>query len=713
MKKLYIFLIINLVLGVFFSCSSSNKKQGLKWEETANGVWKSSIGEKASIDLLSASGSRPKMKALSQKAKVSFPLDPELIKVTSYDGKLYLRFPLTEDENIYGLGLHFKSIKKRGRIYNLHVDHYGGKDNGRTHAPVPFYVSDKGYGVLINSARYITVYVGTTVRTDSPNPPAIRDRNNDKNWTASPKSDAVEILVPANETELYIFGGESMMDVVSRYNLFCGGGTLPPKWGLGFTYRTHTLYTSEQVLQLADEFERNNFPLDFIGLEPGWQSASYPCTYVWDKDRFPEAGKIVQDLLAKRVRTNLWINPYLAPQSPIFEKMKPLSSSHSVWAGIVPDYSMEEAREVYSKYYKETLLKDGVSGLKIDENDGYDFWLWPDMASFPSGNTGEQMRQTYGLLMQRMLADAYKEKNERTYGLVRASNAGASSLPFVIYNDYYSHPDFITALINSGFIGVLWTPEVRSSSSGEAWLRRMQSVCFSPMAMINAWASGTKPWSFPDVYDAVKDIATLRMRLLPYIYSTFAQYHFEGFPPIRPMVMLEGFISDNNAVKGKLDDVNNPYELAKRKEIKDQYMFGDNILVAPMFAGQESRKVILPAGKWFDFYTGELAGENEIIEVSPGLTKIPLFVKDGGIIPLIPARLHAPGTDEKIPLEIRVYGKAKGNFVLYDDDGESFNYEKGEYSLTELSSDGKTGNIKHLDDNIFNYNEILWTFMSK
>ncbi len=74
---------------------------------------------------------------------------------------------------------------------------------------------------------------------------------------------------------------------------------------------------------------------------------------------------------------------------------------------------------------------------------------------------------------------------------------------------------------------MLWTPEVRSSKTGEEWLRRMQSVCFSPMAMINAWASGTKPWSYPDVYEEVKEIAHLRMQLLPYIYSTFAEYHLE------------------------------------------------------------------------------------------------------------------------------------------------------------------------------------------
>ena len=711
-KTPFFFSAIILIFSVF-SCSQVENNPKLKWEETANGIWKATVGKKTSIDLLSAAGIAPFTSALNKKDKVEFPFNPDQIKVTSFDGKLYLRFPLTDDEELYGLGLQFQSIKRRGRIYHLHVDHYGGRDNGRTHAPVPFYISNKNYGVLINSANYITVYAGTSVRTDSPNQPEIRDRNTDRNWSASPKSDAVEILVPANGAEIYVFGGTSILDVVSRYNLYSGGGVLPPKWGLGFTYRTNTKFNSKQVTDLVDEFEKQEFPLDFIGLEPGWQSASYPCSYVWSPERFPGNGKIVSDLLAKNVRTNLWINPYLAPTSPIFEKMNTFTASHSVWCGTVPDYSTPEARKIFSDFYKNTLLNDGVSGLKMDENDGFDNWLWPDVASFPSGNTAEQMRQTYGLLMQKMISDIYREKNERTYGLVRASNAGAAPLPFVIYNDYYSHPDFITALINSGFCGVLWTPEARSSRTGEEWLRRMQSVCFSPMAMINAWASGTLPWSYSDVNSAVKDVAMLRMQMLPYNYSTFAQYHFDGFPPIRPMVMEEGFIPNEKVVKGKLDGTKNPYEIAVRKEIKDQYMFGDNLLVAPMFTGQESRKVILPAGKWFDFYTGKLVGENEIITVTPGLEKIPLFVRDGGIIPLTAPRLHAPKRDEKIPLEIRVYGHAKGSFVLYDDDGETFDYEKGKCSFTKLLFDGKKGTLKHLDNGVFNYSKIDWIYMTK
>lgn len=714
MKGRHLTLTIGFLL-ITIGCSNTENNQ---WQKMANGVWKYSIGEEGKINLLSAAKAIPNITKLNYSQTFKFPLDKESIKITKQNNKLYLRFPLEKDEQIYGLGLQFKDINRRGKVYNLRVDHYGGKDNGRTHAPVPFYVSSNGYGVLINSARYMTIYVGSSVRLNSPNPPTVYDRNTDKDWDAQPKSDVIEIIIHDTNAEVIVFNGDSPLDVVRKYNLYSGGGCLPPKWGLGFTYRTHTLFSADQVIKVANDFENNGFPIDFIGLEPGWMNMSYPCSFEWDEGRFPKPEEFVNTLLDKGVRTNLWMNPYVAPKAKLYNAMLPFSGTHTVWNGIVPDYTLDEPRKIFSDFYFKNQLEIGVAGLKIDEVDGFDNWLWPDVASFPSGIDAEQMRQTYGLLLQDMITDMYRKNNKRTYGLIRASNAGASRFPFVIYNDYYKHEDFITALINSGFIGILWTPEVRSSSTGEEWLRRMQSVCFSPMAMINAWSSGTQPWSYPNVYEAVKEVALLRMQLLPYIYSTFADYHFNGTPPIRPMQLVEGFVAKEEIVQGKLDDTKNPYNLATRSDIKDQYMFGDCILVAPIFAGQKSRDVILPKGKWFDFYTGDYIGENEIIQIKAVLEKIPLFVKDGGIIPMIQPRLHAPKKEEKLDLEIRHYGISEGKFLLYDDDGETFNYENGDYSLTklsveEISKNQYKGNTIRERGNVFNYKNISWKFMTK
>jgi alpha-D-xyloside xylohydrolase len=113
-------------------------------------------------------------------------------------------------------------------------------------------------------------------------------------------------------------------------------------------------------------------------------------------------------------------------------------------------------------------------------------------------------------------------------------------------------------------------------------------------------------------------------------------------------------------------------------------MAGEYLLVAPLFAGQKTRKVVLPKGKWYDFYTGNYAGDGEVLTIEPGLNKIPVYVKDGGIIPMMNPRLHAPKAGEKVDLEIRFYGSKPSKYVLYDDDGETFNYEKGEYSFREI-----------------------------
>lgn len=661
------------------------RSQTMNWIEVAPGVWKGSAGTPETYDLLKASGAQPNKQALGKMPVAGFPFRQEDIGYTLADGKTSVRFPLEEKEQLFGFGLNFQTVYQRGKIVQLHVDHYGGKDNGRTHAPVPFYVSDKGYGVFINSARYLTIYAGSNVRKDSKHPPTSRDRNTDKQWTAKPYSDVVEILVPAAGVEVYIFAGPSALQAVSRFNLFNGGGPLPPRWGLGFTQRVQRLYDAAAVKKEADEFEAKGYPLDFIGLEPGWQSKSYPCTFEWDKTRFPNPAIFVQEMLQKKIRINLWTNPYISPDATLYKSILPYTGSHTVWTGLVPDLSIPAARKLFFDQWQQDQVKIGVSGYKIDEVDGYDSYLWPDAAVFPSGIAAEQMRQTFGLLLMRYSEELYKQQNKRTFGLVRASNGGGVSFPYVIYNDYYNHEDFITALINSGFAGVLWTPEVRASQTAEEWLRRFQTNVFSPMAMINAWASGTKPWTYPDVAEQVKMYALLRMQMMPYWYTAFARYHFEGIPPFRAMNLEEGFKQEAAKVEGSKDLEENPYAEATAKEIKDQYMAGDYLLVAPVFAGKQTRKVVLPKGKWFDFYTGDYAGDGEVISATPGLDKIPVYVKDGGIVPMMPARLHAPVAGEITDIEFRHYGFKPATYLLYDDDGETYNYEKGQYSWRKVT----------------------------
>jgi alpha-D-xyloside xylohydrolase len=709
---------LKLIASLLAVLSLPVDAQQSEWEKTAPGVWKLTVGKPAGYDLITAAGTV----ASSQLLKMSdapFPIEKGSISTTTVNGKIYLKLPLEKGENIFGLGLNFKEVNQRGNILTLHVDHYGGSDNGRTHAPVPFYVSDKGYGVFINSPTYITVYAGTAVNKERLKQEDIKDRNTDKDWSSRPYSDAMEILVPASGCEVYIFSGPTSLEAVRRFNLFSGGGALPPRWGLGFTQRVPTLYTASDVEKEANEFAEKGFPLDFIGLEPGWQSKSYPCTFEWDKGRFPDPAGFAGKMLERGIRINLWTNPYVSPESPVYKSLLPLAGSHTVWGGIVPDHSLKEANDIFTGQLMKSQVSIGVAGYKLDENDGYDTWLWPDVATFPSGRSAEEMRQTYGLHLQRITFELFRKTDRRTWGLTRASNAGGTRFPYVIYNDYYSHRDFITALINSGFIGVLWTPEVRSSKTAEEWLRRFQTVVFSPMAMINAWADGTKPWSFPEVESDIKYYSMLRMQLLPYFYSEFAKYHFYGTPPFRGMALETGSGEPSDIVLRNENISEYPYGEAVTKEIRDQYMAGEYLLVAPMFMGETTRMVELPKGNWYDFYTGDYAGNGEVIKATPGLSRIPVFVKDGALIPFGPARLHAPASGEKTDMEIRHYGIKPGRYMIYDDDGETFAYEKGEYQwrtvTTEKDKSGKwigtvTKTEKGKPDNI---GKVTFKFMTK
>lgn len=716
MRKIVIYVCGLFMVLAAFACVQKDNVN-LEWKKEGQGIWKISVGKQEKVTLLSELDITPQWKAIEEIGDAPLAIDPKDVKTEVVDGKTYIRFPLDKDEKIFGLGLNFKTVEQRGRVMRLHVDHYGGSDNGRTHAPIPFFVSSKGYGALINSARYIDVWVGTSVRQDSSNPPVAKDRNTDKDWTAQPYSDNLEFLIPAEGAEVIVFSGKTMLDVVRRYNLYNGGGCLPPKWGLGFWHRVPSLFTDTEIEREVQEFRDKGFPLNVVGLEPGWMTASYPCTYEWDNTRFPNPQAFTKKMKESNIQTNLWMNPYISPKGELYDRIKPYTSSHTVWCGIVPDYMMSEAQRILIDHFKKHQLNLGVSGYKMDENDGYDSWLWPDVASFPSGTSAEQMRQIYGSLMQKVTTQMYKDENKRTYGLVRAANAGTTSFPYVIYNDYYNHHDFITALVNSSFIGVLWTPEVRASRTSEEWLRRMQTVCFSPLAMLNAWADGTKPWTFPEVAESVKAISLLRMQLIPYLYTAFADYTFKGTPPVRAMNLEEGYNMDEKMLQVSFDATNNPYALAIKKEVKDQFMVGNSLLVAPLFEGEKERKVILPKGKWYDFYTGEFAGEGEIISVSPGLDKIPVYVKDGGIVPMFPPIRQIE--NKQYPLEVCHYGNAPGIYDLYDDDGETFNYQKGEFVRIVLTVDVDASNNKMGKasipggKNVWSYSDYIFRYMTK
>ncbi len=632
----------------------------LTWQEIGPGVWRGQVGAHDRPTLTEAAEAKPAGDGLRKLPVAQLPFELKTIETRHTRDFSMVRIPLQPGEKIFGLGMQMEGMNRRPGIYHLRVDHYD-RGHDRLHAPTPMYVSSLGYAVFFNTSRPIDVYVGIGNRLGDPKNPPFRDRSTDPHWDSQPDSSYVEASVENAGLEVIVLGGPTPMNAVQRYNLLCGGGPLPPRWALGFWHRTPLDFNADQAVREAKEFQSKGYPLDVLGLEPGWQSSSYPGTMEWSPVRFPDPTGFLAETRKLGVEVNLWQNPYVAPGSDLYKALGNHFGSHTVWLGAVPDIYSSDAATAMRGFLQKHHLALGVSGYKIDEVDGFDNWLWPDHAEFPSGPGGLQMRQIYGVLWQKELTRMYHDAGRRTFGLVRASNGGASRFPFAIYSDTYDHRQYVAASINCSLAGVLWCAEIRSAGTDEEWVRRMQSACLSPIAQLNAWDSGKKPWSYPAVEREVRDAMELRESLVPYLYTTYAQYHLDGIPPIRPMSLVDGGL-----------------------EI-DQYLLGDDLLVAPMFAGEKSRHVRLPAGRWYDYATGAYVGSGETITVTPTLDQIPLYVSGGIAIPTLPVTGNLASIPASSPYMVRVYGDGPWSGNLYEDDGTSFGFEHGDFGLFRLA----------------------------
>jgi alpha-D-xyloside xylohydrolase len=603
--------------------------------------------------------------------------------------------PFSREEGVFGLGLTLKSVLQSGRKKIIRVNSDPVCDTGDSHAPVPFYVSTAGYGVLVDTARYASFYFGTHAPLDR-----IAERVREKNKSEPPSpeeiyktqciGETVVVDIPAARgIDVYIFAGPDALTAVQRYNLFSGGGCLPPIWGLGNWYRLHSGTNAGEALQAAAGFRADGIPIDGIGLEPGWQSAFYPNTFAWSH-RFPDPAGFIKGLAGLGYHVNLWENAFIHPEAPFRKAIEPFCADATSTDGFAPDFLVDEARRIFAEHHERVLVDAGVAAFKLDECDNSDFipfsWSFPEYARFPSGADGEQMHALLGVQYQTVIDEIFKKRGQRHYSLVRSSGALAAPLPFVLYSDLYDHKDFLRGMAVCGFSGLLWTPEVRDAKDVEDLVRRVQSVVLSPYSMINGWYIKNPPWFNVECQPnndgipmagaerakaLVKSALELRMRLLPCIYAAFAEYRENGKPPFRPLALE--FPADKATWT-----------------IDNQWLIGANILVAPMTAGETSRRVYLPEGGWRDFWTGALHKGGGVIDVAAGLDSIPLFVKDGTVLPLAEV-VPCVRSDTVFRITPFVYsdGPAKGR--LYDDDGETSGARLREGAWIDLDWDPKSG----------------------
>ena len=676
------------------------------------GVWRVRFGTPEKFTPNSIREAAPRgeqLKTVAPPGPLPFELHNIRGHITASRTTVYVPFE-GGSQQIYGFGLDPGAYQQLGLTKNLSVCASVLGKTGASHGPVPFYLSTSGYGVYVDTARVPIVEVARLEPNRSSGTAATGaalPKTSEAELYAAPAANGREVVLdlPGNSSgvDVFVFAGPAMRIAVQRYNLFSGGGAVPPWWGLGLKYRTYTRADQTTVLKAARALRALRIPCDMIGLEPGWQSQSYSCSYTWSPERFPEPQVMIQELQSLGFKINLWEHAYVHPTSPLFTELKSRSGDQLVWHGLVVDFADPKAFELFAGYHGRELVDLGILGFKADEcdkqppTDATPF-NFPYCTIFPSGIDGDQMTQLYGAYYQRALLAPFKARNLRTWGDVRAATALAAPLPFNLYSDAYSFDEYLRQLVNASFAGLLWSPEVRKAESREELLNRVALSAFAPQMCLDLWFMPNPVWEqfdqaknehhelLPEAEQQIlagqlRAIIERRYEFLPYLYAAFMKYHETGLPPVRSLLL--DFPEDQRL--GKVDDA---------------FMFGDAILVAPFCGTASSRQVILPQGvRWFEWKTRRWHDGGTISTVTGTPGDIPLFVKENSLLPLAePVQQVEPTTVFKIT--VNAIGDHPEPCHLYEDDGTSHDFETGaanRLQLTWSAADGgkvrRTGNF--------------------
>ncbi|SHJ70540.1 alpha-glucosidase [Anaerobranca californiensis DSM 14826] len=523
--------------------------------------------------------------------------------------------------------------------------------------------------------------------------------------------------------DYYFIYGPSIAQVIKGYTFLTGTTPLPQLWTLGY-HQSRWSYTPEQrVTEIAENFRKRDIPCDVICLDIDYMDGFR--VFTWDKEKFANPQIMISKLKEQGFKVVTIVDPGVKKDKGYFVYDEGLEKGYfvrdkdgipyvnKVWPGdsVYPDFSDEETRRWWADKHK-ILLDCGVAGIWNDMNEPASFnGALPDDLQFKNDGYPTDHREIhnlYGHLMSKSTYEGIKKfTNKRPFVITRACFSGTQKYSTVWTGDnqsFWEHLRMsIPMLLNLGLSGFSFCgTDVGGfgfDCTGELLSRWVQVGCFTPLFR-NHTAMHTRdqePWAFDERTEEInRKYIKLRYELIPYLYDLL--YHGEktGLPVMRPLVLH--YQGDRETY-----------------EINDQFLWGENFLVAPILQqGQRARSVYLPKGKWFDYWTGEeIQGGRYVVKETP-LDLCPIYIKEGSIIPKFPVQNYI-GEREIDNLIIDIY-PGNGQYLHYQDDGESFNYRQGQYNLYQFTMvDGKnleiTVNLAHygypkIRDFTFNINNV-------
>ncbi len=567
--------------------------------------------------------------------------------VQSNDDDAYMRQQLSlgVGELVYGLGERFTPFIKNGQSVDIWNED-GGTSTDQSYKNIPFYVTNKGYGVFVNSSDKVSFEV------------------------ASESVTKVEFSVPGESVDYFFINGPQMKDVLKRYTDITGKPALPPEWTFGLWLSTSftTNYDEKTVMSFIDGMHDRGIPLKVFHFDCFWMKDFHWSDFIWDERVFPDPKGILSRIKEKGLKVCVWINPYIAQESALFDEgmehgyfLKRPDGSVWQWDMWQPgmaivDFTNPDAK----KWFKDklaALVDMGVDCFKTDFGERI-----PTDCVYFNGKNPRKMHNYYTYLYNQAVFEVLQEKKGQDEAVLfaRSATVGGQKFPVHWGGDCWSDFESMEESLRGGLSLQLscfgfWSHDIggfENTSTADVYKRWCAFGLFSSHSRLHGSTSYRVPWAYDDeAVEVLAKFVKLKASLMPYIWGTAINAHVNGIPSMRAMVLEY------------TDDKMCNY-------LDKQYMFGDSLLVAPIFNEEGIGEYYLPQenGLWTDFFTGEKLEGGKWYSRKFGYDEIPLFVKPGAVIPF-GATNDRPDYDYANGTTYRVYEPTGTSSVnVYDKD---------------------------------------------
>ena len=569
--------------------------------------------------------------------------------VKSSDTDAYMRQQLSlgVGELVYGMGERFNALVRNGQSVDIWNED-GGTSTDQSYKNIPFYLSNKGYGVFVNHPEKVSFEVATEAVTK------------------------VEFSVPGEELDYFFLNGPTMKDTLKRYTDLTGKPALPPVWTFGLWLSTSftTNYDEETVMSFIDGMLDRGIPMKVFHFDCFWMKDFHWSDFLWDSRVFPDPKGMLTRIKEKGLKICVWINPYIGQESYLFDEgmrngyfLKRPDGSVWQWDMWQPgmaivDFTNPRAKAWFQKKL-EALLDMGVDCFKTDFGERI-----PTDCTYANGMNPVKMHNYYTYLYNQAVFELLEEKRGKGEAVLFARSATVGGQKFPVHwggdcwSDYESMEESLRGGLSLQMSGFgFWSHDIggfESTSTPDVYKRWCAFGLLSSHSRLHGSTSYRVPWAYDEeAVEVVRYFTRLKARLMPYLWNMAVTAHTEGIPSMRAMVL--------------------EYEQDKMCQYLDkQYFLGDSLLVAPIFNEEGIGEYYLPEaeGVWTDFLSGETRVGGKWYSGRYGYLELPLMVKPNSILP-IGNQEEGPEYDFNDQVTFRLYEpKGQSSFVLYDAKGE-------------------------------------------